>query len=121
MKRPPVDEIKEQIERTKGNVSAVARAFDVDRRFIYNWIQDSPTLIQALEDSRERMVDDAESILYKRVVTDQDMQAVMYVLNNMKQAKNRGWGPKQEIAGADGGPLTFRVLFGEDGGDDAND
>ena len=87
----------EQIEKTRGNISAIARAYDVSRTAVYNWINDSTTLQQAVSDSRHRMVDDAESVLYKQVVTDQNMQAVMYVLNNMQEAKQRGWGPRQEV------------------------
>lgn len=97
MKRPSVADIEAQIKRTQGNVSAIARSYDVSRKTVYNWINASPTLQQALDDSRERMVDDCESVLYKQAVQDQNMQAVMYVLNNSPQAKRRGWGPKQEL------------------------
>lgn len=112
MAKPPVASVKAEIERFKGNVSAVARAYGVERGTVYNWINASPTLQQALDDSRERMVDDAESVLYKQVVQDQNMQAVMYVLNNSPQAKRRGWGPKQELEhsgkGEDGAiPVRF--------------
>ena len=112
MRKPPVAELQDQIEKLKGNVSAVARAYNVDRTTMYRWINASPTLQQALDDSRERMVDDAESVLYKQVVQDQNMQAVMYVLNNSPQAKRRGWGPKQELEhsgkGEDGAiPVRF--------------
>lgn len=58
------------------------------------------------------MVDDAESVLYKQVVQDQNMQAVMYVLNNSPQAKRRGWGPRHEHTGADGGAMEVRVIEG---------
>ena len=108
MKKPTVPELQEQIELMKGNVSAVARAYKVDRTTMYRWIYASATLQQALDDSRERMVDDAESVLYKQVVTDQNMQAVMYVLNNSPQAKRRGWGPKTELEhSGDGFSITI--------------
>jgi len=113
MAKPKVAELLEQIERTRGNVSAIARAYGVSRTAVYHWINASPTLMSALDDGRERMVDDAESVLYKQVVQDQNMQAVMYVLNNSPQAKRRGWGPRQEHTGADGGPVEVHQIAAE--------
>ena len=126
MAKPKVVELIKQIERTRGNVSAIARAYDVSRTAVYLWISASPTLQQALDDSRERMVDDAESVLYKQVVQDQNMQAVMYVLNNSPQAKRRGWGPKQEIEHSgkgEDGAIPVRFIDYRTGleGDDSTD
>lgn len=101
MAKPSVNQVEELIDLKKGNVSAVARALGYSRTQVYKWISDSPTLQRVLDDSRETMVDTAESLIYKRMAVDDDLAAAMYVLNNSPQAKRRGWGPKvqQEHSG----------------------
>lgn len=105
-KRPPVDELIDQIRNAKGNVAAVARAYKVSRTAVYHWIYASALARQALDDERETMVDVAESVLYKNVVNG-DNSAVFYTLNNSPYAKRRGWGPRQEISGPDGGAVQL--------------
>lgn len=117
-RKPKTAELVEKIAEAKGNISAVARAYSVSRRTVYGWIAESATAQQALADERETMVDTAESILYRRVAVDQDMTAVAYVLNNMREAKARGWGPRQEHTGADGDALTIKLQWVEHGTDD---
>lgn len=108
-RKPKTAELVEKIAEAKGNISAIARAYGVARRTVYGWIAESVTAQQALADEREAMVDTAESILYRRVAVDQDMTAVAYVLNNMKEAKRRGWGPRQEVSGVDGDVIRVTV------------
>lgn len=48
-------------------MSEIADRFDCSRRTVYNWCKDDPDFSQALEDSRERFVDLAESNLRKLI------------------------------------------------------
>ena len=50
-----------------GILSDIAANFAVDRATVYNWCEEDPEFKQALEDSRERFIDLAESNLRKLV------------------------------------------------------
>lgn len=110
MAKPSAAELVEQIEHAKGNVSAIARAYKVSRTTVYNWIGAYATAQQALKEQRETVVDMAESVLFKRAINDQELSAIYYILNNMREAKERGWGPRTEITGADGAPLQIEYV-----------
>lgn len=110
-RKPSAKELVVKITEAKGNISAVARAYHVSRTTVYGWIRESTAALQALSDERETMVDVAESILYRRAAIDMDMTAVAYILNNMREAKTRGWGPRHEIAGADGSEIVVRIEY----------
>lgn len=105
-KKPSVDELIEQIHNASGNVSAIARAYKVARSTVYAWIKDSVNATQALSDERETLVDMAESAL-RRNVLEGSSSDIFYTLNNSPEAKRRGWGPRHEITGAEGGPVVI--------------
>lgn len=98
----------------------MSRALDTQRSTIYTWIRADPLLQQAIDNERESVVDDAESALYRKAFEGDEMNAIFYILNNMAQAKRRGWGPRQELTGADGAPVTIQLNWG-DSDTDAND
>lgn len=77
-----------------GNVSDIARATGYTRSAIYNRIQKSPNLQQALIDERESMVDLAESELKKNVELGRE-PSIFFTLRCL--AKNRGYVEKQQI------------------------
>ena len=119
--KPKLDVLIEQIHLAKGNISAVARAFDnTPRSTVKRWIEGSHRAQQAVQDARERLVDAAENVLYRKAIEEQELTAVFYVMNNSPESKRRGWGPRTEVTGKDGGDITVKVVF-EDllGGDDA--
>jgi transposase-like protein len=110
MAKPPAQELVAKIEEAHGNISAVARAYKRSRTAVYQWIEKTPAAKQALSDQRETVVDAAESVLFKRAIQDQELNALFYILNNMREAKDRGWGPRHEHTGKDGEPLTIAVV-----------
>ena len=111
MAKPKAGELIAKIEEAKGNISAIARAYHVSRTAVYQWIESYPTAREALDDQRELVVDAAESVLYKRAIQDQNDQSVFYILNNMKQAKDRGWGQVVEHKGTgDSGEIIIKVV-----------
>ena len=114
-RKPTAAKLASKIHEAKGNVSAVARAYNVPRSTVYGWIQSSEAARQALADEREAFVDVAESILYKRVVEDESDHAVFYVLNNMDAAKRRGWGPKSQVEHS--GETAVRITWGDNADD----
>jgi transposase-like protein len=95
-----------KITDAKGNVSAVARAFGVSRKTIYNHIERYKTAQDALEDARETMLDNAESILYKKVLEGSTPELLFFLKT---QGKRRGYVERSEVTGADGSaiPVAF--------------
>ena len=96
-----------KIQEAKGNVSAVARAFGVSRKTIYNYIERYATAQDALDDARETMLDNAESILYKKVLEGSTPELLFFLKT---QGKRRGYVERSEVTGADGGPLTIEYV-----------
>jgi len=105
MRRVTNADVEQHIEPTKGNVAAIARALGTSRGTVWNRIQSSPALQALLADARETMLDNAESSLY-RAVLNGEAWAVCFFLKT--QGKGRGYVERQEVTGADGGPLVMR-------------
>lgn len=82
------------VEPNKGNVAAIARQLGVTRGTIWNRCNESPTLMQALEDAREAMIDNAESMLYKKVLEGSTPELIFFLKT---QGRRRGYFEKQEI------------------------
>jgi len=116
MAKPSASELIKKIEEAEGNISAVARAYGRSRTAVYQWIASYPTAQQALSDRRHSVVDEAESVLFNRAIEDGELTALFYILNNMAEAKERGWGLriKQEHTGKDGEPLNIRFIWQSD-------
>ena len=93
-KEPSATELIAEIHAKKGNISAVARAFGVSRTAIYNWMQGKVTVMAALADSRETMLDNAESILYKKALEGSTPELIFFLKT---QGKQRGYTEKSEI------------------------
>lgn len=66
-KKPILNTFAKVANACGGILSDIAANFAVDRNTVYNWCEDDPEFKQALEDSRERFVDLAESNLRKLV------------------------------------------------------
>ena len=65
--KPPIEQFTRVCNVCGGILSDIAANFDVARQTVYNWCEEVPEFKQALEDSRERFVDLAESNLRKLV------------------------------------------------------
>lgn len=105
--------IANALEKSGGNMSAAADALGVNRSTICRRVQKNEALQEVVANAAETLVDVAESMLYKRV-RDGDMTAIAYALNNSPAAKRRGWGPRQEVTGAQGDPLQIVIRYAND-------
>jgi hypothetical protein len=101
-----VKQIEELIDAKKGNVSAIARTLKVARNTVYKRIRESSTLQQMLDDARETMLDNAESVLYSKVLAG-DVTSLIFFLKT--QGKSRGYVERQERTGKDGEPMEHRI------------
>lgn len=102
MRRVTNADVEQHIERTMGNVAAIARSLGVSRGTVWNRIQSSPLLQKMLADARETMLDNAESSLYNQVLAGEGW-AVCFFLKT--QGKSRGYIERAEVTGKDGEPL----------------
>jgi len=118
----PTDQIAEAIRKAAGNVTAAARSLGMDRTALHHRIAKSETLKRIVQEEREALVDMAESALRAEVL-DRNMTAIIWTLKASPEAKRRGWGERQEVTGADGGPVAIHMTWGDidngnrDGGD----
>ena len=108
MAKPTANELIDKIREARGNISAMARAYGVSRKSVYNWIDSYETAKQELADQRELVVDVAESVLFRKVV-DGELNAVFYTLNNMAEARGRGWGKKEMDITSGGEKIVVRL------------
>ena len=98
-KWPNNDALKAIIFRNSGVTSKVADAVKMDIRTIQLRIKRDDTFRQWFEEARERMVDMAESVIFKALKKN-NMTAAIFTLKC--HAKQRGWVERHEITGADG-------------------
>lgn len=110
-----VSDVEPLIEPSSGNIAAIARKLGVSRGTVYNRIAESPTLQERLEDARESMIDNAESMLYKKAMEGSTAELLFFLKT---QGKRRGYTERQELTGADGGPLL--VVNWDDATDDTD-
>ena len=90
----PIEAVKEQIERYNGNVAAVARHFGASRKTIHNRINESAILQDALRQARETMLDNAESVLYKKVLDGSTAELIFFLKT---QGRSRGYIERNEL------------------------
>ena len=91
------------IAEYKGNVSMVARHFKMSRQTLYKYINAHPSVMAALEEARETMIDNVESALYSAALAGEGW-AVCFFLKT--QGKRRGYVERTELTGLDGTPLV---------------
>ena len=82
------DDVIASIERNKGNLSAVARQFGVSRMTVHRYMSEHPTVKASVADARETMLDNAESVLYKKVLEGSTPELIFFLKT---QGRNRGY------------------------------
>jgi hypothetical protein len=111
MKSITADQAIAALQASKGNVAAAARVVGYNRTSFWRYIAAHPTVKDAVTDEREVMLDNAESVLYRAVLSG-EAWAVCFFLKT--QGKSRGYIERQEHSGPDGGPIVMK--WPEDGG-----
>lgn len=112
--RLTVQQIEEALKAKAGNIAAAARDLGVARTTIYRQIEKSPGLQELLTDTREELVDIAESAL-RREVLNGNITAIIFTLKT--QGKGRGYVERiEQHHEIDDGSLT--IILGRDDGDD---
>lgn len=108
------------LRETRGLVAVAARKLGCSRTTIYDRIEKSPAVREALEEARDYTLDTAESSLF-RAIENGEAWAVCFYLKT--QGKGRGYVERQEVehSGRVEGPVLNIVLNRpKDDGDGAN-
>lgn len=97
MKREDItdDEIILVLDKKAGLLAPTAKAIGISRRCLYNWIEASPKLKQAVKDARETVIDMAESVLMEKI-QGKETVATLFYLKTI--GRDRGYVERQEYA-----------------------
>jgi hypothetical protein len=98
-----------------GNVTAIAKRLGVERQTVYGYMERWASVRQAVEDEREKRKDFVEDRMMKRIMEGSDTMIIFFAKTQMK---DRGFVERQELTGADGGPLL--VVSWDDATDDTD-
>lgn len=82
-----------QLKKSRGNISHAADALDTSRTTMHAYINEHPTVKEALKDIKEANKDRAETMLEARMATS-DTLLIFYLKT---QAYDRGYGDKSQI------------------------
>jgi hypothetical protein len=83
--------VKNSIIKSKGFISQVAKNLNCENKTIYNYVNKYPDLQEVINDTREKMIDFAESKLLKKIKQG-DTTAIIFFLKT--QGKHRGYSEK---------------------------
>lgn len=95
------------IEGTRGFVTQIAKAAGCSRQSVYNAFEKWPELKDLVKAEKESFKDKAEGKLFQHI-EDGNVVALLFYLKC--QAKDRGYVERQEIVGADGGPIGIEFV-----------
>lgn len=107
-----VSQVEKQLREKRGNIAAVARALGSTRQTVYDKIKKYPKLQATLKETRETMLDNAETTLYDEALNG-NITALIFFLKT--QGKSRGYTERTEVQHDGGLKITM------DWGDNAND
>lgn len=89
--RIKADRLEIELRRLHGNVAAAARVFGVTRQAVWGYINKRPKFQAILEECRDIVVDNVESVLYNAALRSESW-AVVFLLKN--QGRHRGYQDK---------------------------
>ena len=97
-------QIIEALREKHGNMAAAARFLHCSRNTVSRYIDTYPTVKSVADEERETLIDFAENQLFKQV-QDGNITAIIFTLKTI--GKHRGYVERQEVTGANGGPLVI--------------
>ncbi len=93
-----------KLREFSGNMAATARFFGVTRQAVQHFVKNRPELRDVVQDTRESMKDNAESVLYKAVLAGEAWAICFYL---KCQAKDRGYIEKTQTEITTGASLQI--------------
>ena len=98
--------IIEALHASHGLLTLAAKRAGVGYRTVCRYIQDYPSVAEAVVESKESMIDLAEAKLYEKI-RQGDNTAIIFYLKT--QAKTRGYVERQEVTGEVGQPIKYEI------------
>ena len=98
--------IIDAIRESSGLLTLAAKKADVTYKTVWQYTQDFPSVKQAVEEAKEKMLDFAEGKRYEKI-TEGDNTAIIFYLKT--QGKKRGYIERQEVTGEDGKPVNYEI------------
>jgi hypothetical protein len=105
-------QVIQQLKKSRGNVSHAANKLDTSRETLHKYINEYPTVKDALHDIRESAKDRGEEMLQSRMAHSDTL--LIFFLKT--QAHDRGYGDRSQHEHSGG--TTMRVVYGDDGTND---
>lgn len=104
--------IIEALHASHGLLTLAAKKAGVGYRTVCRYVEEYPSVAQAVVDSKEAMLDYAEGKLYEQI-SKNNMTAIIFYMKT--QGKARGYIERHEVRGEDGGAIIVKVVY-----DDSN-
>jgi hypothetical protein len=96
----------EALEKSLGIVTTACKAVGISRETHYRWTREDEAYKEAVQSIADIALDFAESQLHKRIKDGSDAAVIFYLKT---KGKKRGYIERQEITGADDGPINIVV------------
>lgn len=93
-----------------GLLTAVAERAKLNYSTVWRYARDYPSVKEALQEAKEKLLDFAESKLYTAIKKG-ELVAILFFLKT--KGKARGYTERQEIVGADGKPMEVQIYLPE--------
>ena len=96
----------EILKNNGGIVAGACRSANIARVTYYKWHDEDKEFAEKADDVKEQQKDYCEGMIFQRIRAGSDRMIIFYAQTQMR---DRGYGNKQEITGADGADLIKSV------------
>ena len=94
----------EALEKSLGIVTTACKAVGISRETHYRWLREDEKYKASVDAIADIALDFAESSLHKQIQNGEVSSTIFYLKT---KGKSRGYVERQEITGADGGPVQI--------------
>lgn len=98
--------IIEALEKSLGVVTTACKIVGIDRTTFYRYLKDDAAFAQEVQDIENIAIDFVESQLFKQIKEGNTTATIFYLKT---KAKKRGYVERQEVTGAEGEKIEFKI------------
>jgi hypothetical protein len=96
------EQVIDALRKCRGIPARAATILECDRQTVLNYCKKYPKVQAAREEAKETLNDWVESQMIKRIEAGSDTMMIWW---SKTQMRSRGYSDRQELTGADGGPI----------------